>query len=205
MASCLSAFEGQRYRSRHFRLFVVVSCGTLGRKLRQPMSEDWFEPIPFAIRIFLSALGGSCSGVLCFSLHGIVDHGFATMSLLQMAQAMLIFVPIIFVMTLPLTTVALSIGLAVRKRIAKRPAVWTIGASVATWIAATSALLLVSSKNQWWITHSNAERLAHLITSGDSIMTLAGALGAGVTFYLLGLIHVGIERIALRWQLRSDQ
>lgn len=160
------------------------------------MSEEWFQPIPFAVRIFLSALGGACSGVLCFSFHGIVDNGFEAISLFQIAQAMLIFVPIIFVMTLPLTILALSIGLAARKRISRRPAVWTIGASVATWIAATFVLLLVSSKNQWWLTHSNAERLAHVITGGDSIMTFSGALGAGITFHLLGLIHVGIERVA---------
>lgn len=158
--------------------------------------DKWFEPGPFAVRIFVSALGGSLTGWLYFSAPQLYSHGFQTSPASQIIAPTLFFVSAAFTMTLPLALIAFLLGLTVRKHIMKQPVAWTIAATFITWLTAISVLVLFSIKNQWWMTHSNAERLQHIITSGDSMLVLAGALGAGSTFYLLGLVRLNSERIA---------
>ncbi len=157
--------------------------------------DKWFEPVPFVTRVCLSALGGCLAGWLYFASHGFTHIEFRSIYIVQMIQTTLFFVAITFIMTLPLTAVALLLGLVLRKQIAKRPAMWTIVAAFLTWITAISALMLSSSKNQWWATQSNFERLRYVIASGDNMLCFAGALGAGATFYMLGLIRLGQERV----------
>ena len=157
--------------------------------------DKWFEPVPFATRVCLSALGGCLAGWLYFASHDFDHLEFEAIYILKLIQATLFFVIITFIMTLPLTAVALLIGLMLRKQIVKRPATWTIVATFMTWITAISALVLFGGKNQWWMTHSYSERLRYVITSGDNMLCLAGAVGAGATLYMLGLIRLGQERV----------
>ncbi len=159
------------------------------------MMDKWFESVPFVSRILLSALGGCLAGWLYLSSLSFVHFRFEKNYFIQIIWSALFFVPFTFVMMLPVTALALLLGLMLRKQIAKRPAVWTITATFVTWISAISALMVSGSKNQWWMTHSNFERLRYVITSGENMLCFAGALGAGATFYMLGLIPLSQELV----------
>ena len=158
--------------------------------------EKWFEPIPLTARICLSALGGCLSGWLFFSFASISRRGLTLYLFNDVFFGGLFFVPITLVLVTPFLLVALVVGAIFRRQIAQHTALWTIAASFVTWITGISFMVFTGSQNEWWMTHSIAERLAHMITSEDSKLILAGALGAGATFYLLGFVWLGPDRAA---------
>ncbi|CAO4171066.1 hypothetical protein [Methylorubrum extorquens] len=158
--------------------------------------DKWFEPIPLTARISLSALGGCLSGWLFFLFAAITRRGLTLHLLYDAFFGGLFFVPITLVLATPALLVALVVGAIFRRQIAQHTALWTIAASFVTWVTAIFFMVFTGSHNEWSMTHSIAERLAHTIASEDSKLILVGALGAGATFYLLGLIRLGPERAA---------
>lgn len=161
--------------------------------LGRPTMNKWFEPIPLAARICLSALGGCLYGWLFFSFASVNRRGPTSHVFHDVFFGGLFFIPITLILITPLLFVALVLGAIFRRQIANNTALWTLAASFVTWITAISVMVLTSSQNEWWMTHSTAERLTQMITSGDSKLILAGALGAGATFYLVGLVPLGSD------------
>lgn len=158
--------------------------------------RDTFDAGPIALGTFVAAFVGCACGMAYLLSDGLTtwprvsppEDGFGLDYAVDLAPAMAFFSLLGLLLMSPVIAFAVVAAVALRKRISRSPGTWCASAALATWIVGSATLRC------GWIGggpasgHPPLERLWQGLSSSDGQMILVGAVGAGMAFYLMGML-----------------